>query len=160
MGGQLVHAHLRRLPPARGPRRRPDRPQARLPRGLVVFTVASFLNGIADSSTFLILARGLQGLGAALIAPAALSIITTTFAEGPTVRGARRLGWIATGGAAVGLLLGGILVEFLSWPWIFFLNVPVGIATFLASLKYVPESRADAEHRSSTSPGAVTVPPA
>ena len=126
--------------------------------GLVVFTAASFLNGIASSSTFLILARGLQGFGAALIAPAALSIITTTFAEGRDRT--RALGvWagIATGGAAVGLLLGGILVEFFSWPWIFFVNVPIGIATFIAALKYVPESRADAEHRSFDVPGAVTV---
>jgi MFS family permease len=122
--------------------------------GVVVFVVASFLNGIAGSSTLLILARGLQGFGAALVAPAALSILTTTFAEGRDRT--RALGvWaaIATGGAAVGLLLGGILVEFLSWPWIFFVNVPVGIATFLASLKYVPESRADAEHRTFDIPG-------
>jgi EmrB/QacA subfamily drug resistance transporter len=126
--------------------------------GVVVFTAASFLNGIADSSTFLILARGLQGLGAALVAPAALSILTTTFAEGPDRTKALGV-WaaIATGGAAVGLLLGGILVEYLSWPWIFFVNVPVGIATFVASLKYVPESRAEAEHRTFDFPGAVTV---
>ena len=126
--------------------------------GVVVFTVASFLNGIADSSTWLILARGLQGLGAALIAPAALSILTTTFAEGPDRTKALGV-WaaIATGGAAVGLLLGGILVDFFSWPWIFFVNVPVGIATFIASLRYVPESRADAEHRIFDVPGAVTV---
>ena len=126
--------------------------------GLVVFTVASFLNGIADSSTFLILARGLQGLGAALVAPAALSILTTTFEAGE--QRAKALGvWaaIAPGGAAVGLLLGGILVEFLSWPWIFFVNVPVGIAAFVASMIYVPESRADAEHRIFDIPGAVTV---
>ncbi len=126
--------------------------------GVVVFTVASFLNGIADSSTFLILARGLQGLGAALVAPAALSILTTTFAQGE--ERTKALGvWaaIATGGAAVGLLLGGILVDFLSWPWIFFVNVPVGIAAFVASVIYVPESRADAEHRIFDVPGAVTV---
>jgi len=126
--------------------------------GLVVFTVASFLNGIAETSTWLILSRGLQGLGAALIAPAALSILTTTFAEGPDRTKALSV-WaaIATGGAAVGLILGGILVEYLSWPWIFFVNVPVGIAAFVASVIYVPESRADAAHRSFDLPGAVTV---
>ncbi len=126
--------------------------------GVVVFTVASLLNGIADSSTFLILARGLQGLGAALVAPAALSILTTTFAEGEARTKALGV-WaaIATGGAAVGLLLGGILVDFLSWPWIFFVNVPVGIAAFVASVVYVPESRAEAEHRVFDIPGAVTV---
>ena len=126
--------------------------------GLVVFTVASFLNGIAETSTWLILARGLQGFGAALIAPAALSILTTTFAEGEARTKALGV-WagIATGGAAVGLLLGGILVEYLSWPWIFFVNVPVGIAAFVASVIYVPESRAAAEHRIFDIPGAVTV---
>jgi EmrB/QacA subfamily drug resistance transporter len=126
--------------------------------GVVVFTGASFLNGIATSPEFLILARGLQGLGAAFIAPAALSILTTTFAEGE--ERTKALGvWaaIATGGAAVGLLLGGILTDFFSWPWIFFVNVPVGIAAFALSLKYVPESRADAEHRIFDVPGAVTV---
>ena len=126
--------------------------------GVVVFTVASFLNGIADSSTFLILARGLQGLGAALVAPAALSILTTTFAEGEARTKAMGV-WaaIATGGAAVGLLLGGILTDFFSWPWIFYVNVPVGVAALLLSLRFVPESRADAEHRIFDVPGAVTV---
>lgn len=125
--------------------------------GVVVFTLASLLNGLADSSTMLILARGLQGLGAALVSPAALSIITTTFEEGEERTKAMGV-WaaIATGGAAVGLLLGGILVEFLSWPWIFFVNVPVGIAAFAASLRYVPESR-DTHHETYDVPGAVTV---
>ena len=101
--------------------------------GLVVFTLASLLNGLADSSTTLILARGLQGF-AALISRRA-SIITTTFAEGPERNKAMGV-WaaIATGGAAAGLLAGGILVEFLSWPWIFFVNVPVGIRRGSAAL--------------------------
>ena len=96
----------------------------------------------------LIVGRGLQGLGAAFVAPAALSILTTTFAEGPQRTKAMGV-WagIATGGAAIGLLLGGVLTEYFSWPWIFFVNVPVGIATFLLSLRFVPESRAEAEHR-------------
>ena len=125
--------------------------------GIVVFTVASLLNGLADSSTQLILARGLQGLGAALISPAALSIITTTFAEGAERNKAMGV-WaaIATGGAAAGLLAGGLLVEFLSWPWIFFVNVPVGIIGGLAALRSVPESRY-AGHETYDIPGAVTV---
>jgi EmrB/QacA subfamily drug resistance transporter len=125
--------------------------------GVVVFTGASLLNGLADSSTTLILARGLQGLGAALISPAALSIITTTFEEGPQRNKAMGV-WaaIATGGAAAGLLAGGLLVEFFSWPWIFFVNVPVGIAAGAAALRYVPESR-DAGHETYDIPGAVTV---
>ena len=95
--------------------------------GLVIFTVASLLNGLATSSEFLILARGLQGLGAALVSPAALSIVTTTFAEGSERTKAMGV-WsaIAAGGGAVGLLLGGILTDLFSWPWIFFVNLPVG----------------------------------
>ncbi len=126
--------------------------------GVVVFTAASFLNGIAQSSEFLIVARGLQGFGAALVAPAALSILTTTFAEGDQRTKAMGV-WagIATGGAAIGLLLGGILTDLFSWPWIFFVNIPVGIAAFVLSLRYVPESRAEGEHRIFDVPGAVTV---
>jgi EmrB/QacA subfamily drug resistance transporter len=126
--------------------------------GVVIFTVASLLNGLAGSPGLLIVARGLQGLGAAFVAPAALSILTTTFSEGPQRTKAMGV-WagIATGGAAIGLLLGGVLTEYFSWPWIFFVNVPVGIAAFLLSLRFVPESRAEAEHRIFDVPGAITV---
>jgi EmrB/QacA subfamily drug resistance transporter len=126
--------------------------------GLVIFTAASLLNGLAWSSESLIVFRGVQGLGAALIAPAALSIITATFAEGPERTKAMGV-WaaIAVGGGAVGLVLGGVLVEALSWPWIFFVNVPVGIAVFAAALRYVPESRDEHAHRSFDLAGAVTV---
>jgi EmrB/QacA subfamily drug resistance transporter len=126
--------------------------------GVVVFSVASLLNGLAPSSEFLIVARGLQGLGGALIAPAALSIITTTFAEGADRTKAMSV-WaaIAVGGAAVGLLLGGILVDAFSWPWIFFVNVPVGIAVFVAAFRYVPESKDERSHKAFDIPGAVTV---
>src|SRR5436309_6732373 len=116
--------------------------------GLVIFTVASFLNGIAGSIGLLIAGRALQGLGAALISPAALSIISTTFAEGK--ERARALGvWaaIAIGGSAFGLVLGGWLTQSFSWRWIFFVNVPVGIAAFLLSLRFVPESRDEELHR-------------
>ena len=102
--------------------------------------------------------RGLQGLGAALVSPAALSIVTATFREG--AERTKALGvWaaIAVGGGAVGLLLGGILVETLSWPWIFFVNVPVGIVAFLLSLRFVPESRDEHAHKSFDLAGAVTV---
>ena len=126
--------------------------------GVVIFTVASLLNGLAGSPGLLIVARGLQGLGAAFVAPAALSILTTTFPEGPQRTKAMGV-WagIATGGAAIGLLLGGVLTEYFSWPWIFFVNIPVGIAAFLLSLRFVPESRAEAEHRIFDVPGAITV---
>jgi EmrB/QacA subfamily drug resistance transporter len=126
--------------------------------GVVLFSVASLLNGLAPSSEFLILARGLQGLGGALIAPAALSIITTTFEEGPARAKAMSV-WaaIAVGGAAAGLLLGGILVDAFSWPWIFFVNVPVGIAVFVAALRYVPESKDARSHKAFDVAGAITV---
>jgi EmrB/QacA subfamily drug resistance transporter len=126
--------------------------------GLVVFTAASLLCALSGSETLLILARGLQGLGAALVSPAALSIVTTTFAEG--AERAKALGvWaaIAVGGGAVGLVLGGLLVETLSWPWIFFVNVPVGIAAFLVSLRYVPESKDTHVHKSFDLAGAISV---
>jgi EmrB/QacA subfamily drug resistance transporter len=126
--------------------------------GLVLFTAASLLCGLAQDDTMLILARGLQGLGAALVSPAALSIVTTTFEEGQ--ERTRALGvWaaIAVGGGAVGLLLGGILTDGLSWPWIFFVNVPVGIAAFAFSLRLIPESKDELPHRSYDLPGAVAV---
>ncbi|MGE5689253.1 MAG: MFS transporter [Pseudomonadota bacterium] len=126
--------------------------------GVALFTIASLLNGLATSSGMLIAFRGLQGLGAALVAPAALSIVTTSFAEGPERTKAMGVwGAIAAGGGAVGLLLGGILTDALSWEWIFFINVPVGIAAFLLSLRFVPESRDEAMHRSFDLAGAVTV---
>jgi EmrB/QacA subfamily drug resistance transporter len=110
--------------------------------GLAVFSLASLLCGLANSSGTLIAARALQGLGAALLSPAALSIITTTFEEGPDRTKALGVwGAIAAGGGAFGLLLGGVLTESLSWEWIFFVNVPIGIGAFVASSRFVPESR-------------------
>jgi len=126
--------------------------------GVVLFTVASALCALAQSDTWLILTRGIQGLGAALVPPAALSIVTATFKEG--AERTKALGvWsaIAVGGGAVGLLLGGILVEYLSWPWIFVINVPVGIATLLLSLRFVPESRDEHAHKSFDVAGAISV---
>jgi EmrB/QacA subfamily drug resistance transporter len=126
--------------------------------GVVIFSVASLINGLAQSGEMLIAARALQGLGAALVSPAALSIITTTFAEGEDR--AKALGvWsaIAAGGAAFGLLLGGILTDLLTWEWIFFVNVPIGIAAFLLSVRHVPESVAPDRPDSVDLPGAITV---
>ncbi len=126
--------------------------------GLVIFTVASLLDGLATGQGMLVGSRALQGLGAALISPAALSIISTTFAEG--AERAKALGvWaaIAIGGSAVGLILGGVLTQYLSWPWIFFVNVPVGIAAFVLSLRLVPESRDEHAHSSYDLAGAVAV---
>ena len=126
--------------------------------GLAVFTFASLLNGLAHSSEMLIAARALQGLGAALVSPAALSIITTTFADGPErTRALGVWGAIAASGSAVGLLLGGVLTETLSWEWIFFVNLPIGLAAFLASLRFVPESRAEKRPGGADFAGAASV---
>jgi EmrB/QacA subfamily drug resistance transporter len=126
--------------------------------GIAVFSLASLLNGLAQSSGMLIVGRGLQGLGGALLSPAALSIITTTFVG--TQERTRALGvWsaIAAGGGAVGLLLGGVLTDLASWPWIFIVNVPVGLLALAATIRYIPESRSTQTHRHFDLRGAVTV---
>jgi len=126
--------------------------------GVLVFSAASLLNGLATSSGLLVAARGLQGLGAALVSPAALSIITITFAEGTERTKALGVwGAIAAGGGAFGLLLGGILTDALSWEWIFFVNVPVGLAAALLAVRYIPESRAEQRPGSFDVAGAVSV---
>jgi EmrB/QacA subfamily drug resistance transporter len=125
--------------------------------GLIVFTVASLLAGLAWSETSLIVARALQGLGAAIISPAALSILMTTFSEGKERNTALGV-WGAVGafGAVAGVLLGGIFTDLLSWEWIFFVNVPVGALAFALTPRLLRESR-DEEARSFDVPGAVLV---
>src|SRR3954453_12123951 len=125
--------------------------------GLVVFTLASLLAGLAWSEGSLISARVLQGLGAAVITPAALSILSTTFAEGRE-RNIALGAWGAVGGfgAVAGVLLGGVLTSALSWEWIFFVNVPVGVAGFVLAPLLLQESR-DARARKFDLPGAVLV---
>ena len=110
--------------------------------GLTLFTVASFVCGLSTSDEMLIIARGIQGLGAALLAPAALSIISTTFTEGSERNKALGAwGAVAGSGAAAGVLFGGILTKYLGWEWIFWVNVPVGILVFTLAPIYIRESR-------------------
>jgi EmrB/QacA subfamily drug resistance transporter len=125
--------------------------------GLVVFSLGSLLCGLAWSEESLILARGLQGLGAATVTPSALSILTTTFSEGRE-RNIALGAWGAVGGfgAAAGVLAGGILTDLLSWEWIFFVNVPVGLGALVLSPILLHESR-DAHGQSHDVPGAVLV---
>jgi EmrB/QacA subfamily drug resistance transporter len=125
--------------------------------GLAVFTLASLFAGLAWSEASLIAARGFQGLGAAIITPAALSILSTTFHEGRERNIALGV-WGAVGGfgAAAGVLLGGILTDALSWEWIFFVNVPVGVLAMVLAPILLDESR-DARVKTFDLPGAVLV---
>ena len=111
--------------------------------GLALFTVSSLLDGLAWSEGSLIAFRALQGLGAALLSPAALSILTTTFREGRERNVALGVWGAASGsGGAAGVLLGGALTSSLGWSWIFFINIPVGILLFAVSPWLLRESRA------------------
>src|SRR6266508_711989 len=125
--------------------------------GIAVFTVASLLSGFAWSEGALIGSRAFQGFGAAMITPAALSILTTTFTEGKE-RNAALGAWGAVGafGAVAGVLLGGVLTDALSWEWIFFVNVPVGVLGFVLAPFLLHESR-DAHVKSFDAPGATLV---
>src|SRR6201987_2604515 len=126
--------------------------------GLAVFTVFSLLDGLAWSSASLIAFRGLQGLGAALLAPAALSILTTTFSEGRDRNVALGIWGAASGsGGAAGVLLGGALTSALSWSWIFFINVPAGIAVFALAPFVLRESKAELNHRHFDALGATSI---
>jgi EmrB/QacA subfamily drug resistance transporter len=126
--------------------------------GVVIFTVASLVCGLAQSEGMLIASRAVQGFGGAIISPAALSIVMTSFEEGADRNKALGV-WGALGGsgAAVGVLAGGILTDYLSWRWIFFVNVPVGIVVLLLAPRIVPESRSDVEERHYDALGAVLV---
>jgi EmrB/QacA subfamily drug resistance transporter len=127
--------------------------------GVVVFTGASLLAGLAWSESSLIGARVLQGIGAAIISPAALSILSTTFTEGKDRNTALGV-WGAVGGfgAAAGVLLGGLLTDALSWEWIFFVNIPVGVAAFVLAPVLLAESRdARVQHFDAAGAALVTV---
>ena len=110
--------------------------------GIILFTVASLLGGLATTQAWLLGARAVQGVGAAIIAPTALSLVTTTFPEGP--RRNRALGVYAAmsiSGLAIGLISGGLLTTYLSWRWVLFVNVPIGILTALVAPRALRESR-------------------
>ena len=126
--------------------------------GLVLFSAASLACGLSQSDTQLIVFRAIQGLGAAVISPAALAILTTTFAEGEERNKALAIwGAIAGTGGAVGVLLGGILTDQIGWEWIFFLNVPIGLIVILAGQRVLHESRVELGSRSLDIAGAILV---
>jgi MFS family permease len=112
--------------------------------GLVVFAAASLAGGLASSSSQLIAARAVQGLGGALLAHAALSILTTIFPAGSERNKALGVwGAVAGSGGAAGVLLGGIITEALGWEWVLFINVPIAIAAAVLSFRLIAESRAE-----------------
>jgi len=126
--------------------------------GLALFAASSLLCGIAWSEGSLIAFRGVQGLGGALLAPAALSLLMTTFNEGRDRNLALGIYGAASGsGAAAGVLLGGVLTSYLHWSWIFFINVPVGIAAIALAPVLLRDSRADLEHRHFDVTGAAAI---
>src|SRR5207248_6364738 len=123
--------------------------------GIILFSVASLLGGFATSEAWLLGARALQGVGAAIVAPAALSLITTTFPEGPPRN--RAMGVYAAmsiGGAAVGLIAGGLLTTYASWRWVLFVNVPIGIVVALVAPRAFAET--ERHRRRFDLPGAIT----
>src|SRR5206468_10260892 len=110
--------------------------------GLLLFSFASLLGGFAQSEAWLIAARAVQGLGSAIVSPAALSIVTTTFAEGAERNRALGVwGAVAGAGAAAGVLLGGVLTDTLGWEWVLFVNVPIGLAAAAITPRLIAESR-------------------
>lgn len=126
--------------------------------GLVAFTIASMFVGLAQNEVMMIVGRAVQGLAAAFMSPAALSIVLTEFKEGPERNKALGV-WsaVAAGGAAAGLLLGGFLTQYFGWEWDFFINVPVGIVLAILAVKYVPLHKSTADHNHLDLPGAVLV---
>ena len=125
--------------------------------GMVLFALASLAGGLAQSELWLIIARSVQGLGAALVSPAALSIVTTTFTEGAERNKALGVwGAVAGSGGAAGVLLGGVLTKFAGWEWVLFVNVPIGLAAAFLAPRLLGESR-DHRAKSFDVAGAVTV---
>jgi EmrB/QacA subfamily drug resistance transporter len=125
--------------------------------GLIGFAGASAIGGVSQSGDMLFAARACQGAFAALLAPSALSILSTTFKSGPDrVKAFAVYGGVSASGAAIGLLIGGILTQYLSWRWTLLVNTPIAVIAVLAGLRYVPDSRAEGKTRYDI-PGAATV---
>jgi len=126
--------------------------------GLFVFGLASLLGGLATSEGLLVAARALQGFGGAMLAPAALSMVTTTFAEGSERNRALGVwGAVSGSGGAAGVLLGGVLTEYLGWEWVFWVNVPIAIGAAVLAPRMLRESRRESDTRTFDVAGAFTV---
>ncbi|HKF81620.1 MAG TPA: MFS transporter, partial [Solirubrobacterales bacterium] len=126
--------------------------------GLVLFAIASLFGGLASTSGQLVAARAVQGLGAAILSPAALSIVATTFRDGAERNKALGIwGAVAGSGGAAGVLLGGVLTEYLGWEWVLWVNVPIGIAAAALAPRLIAESHAEQEVRHFDVAGATTI---
>lgn len=126
--------------------------------GVTVFTLASLACGLAQSEEWIIIARGIQGLAGAFMSPAALSIVLVTYREGHERNVALSVwGAVASGGAAVGVLLGGVFTQYLSWRWNFFINVPVGILVIFSALRVLDRHESTLEHSELDLPGTILV---
>ena len=126
--------------------------------GMILFAVASLAGGLATNEAQLIAARAVQGMGAAILSPAALSIVTTTFRDGAERNKALGIwGAVAGSGGAAGVLLGGVLTEYLGWEWVLWVNVPIGIIAAALAPALLSESRSEAKHRTFDFAGAFSV---
>ena len=126
--------------------------------GLILFALASLAGGLATNEAQLIAARAVQGMGAAILSPAALSIVTTTFRDGAERNKALGIwGAVAGSGGAAGVLLGGVLTEYLGWEWVLWVNVPIGIVAAALAPALLSESRSESEHRTFDFAGAFSV---
>src|SRR5437867_7720329 len=126
--------------------------------GLVLFALASLAGGLAVNSGQLIAARAVQGLGAAILSPSALSIVTTTFRDGAERNKALGVwGAVAGSGGAAGVLLGGVLTDGLGWQWVLWVNVPVALVVAALSPRLIAESRSESATRHFDAAGAVPV---
>jgi len=126
--------------------------------GLTLFTAASLACGLAQSQESLIAARAVQGLGGAVVAVVALSLVVTMFTEpGELAKAMGVISFVAAGGGSIGVLLGGVLTDLLDWHWIFLVNIPIGIAVFAASLRLLPAGEVASGERRMDVAGAVTV---
>jgi MFS family permease len=126
--------------------------------GIVLFTLASLGTGLSQSGSMLIVFRGLQGLGGAFMSPAALSIVLVTYKEGHERNLALSV-WaaVASGGAAVGVLLGGVITQYLTWRWNFFINIPVGIFVIVTALRVLDKHESEADHNDFDFLGALSI---
>lgn len=126
--------------------------------GIALFTIASLIDGLSQNGSMLIVLRAVQGLAAALMSPAALSIVLITYKEGHERNTALSIwGSVGAGGAAIGVLLGGVLTQYLNWRWNFFINIPIGIAIFTAAWHLLPKHESEEKNASLDLPGAISV---